>query len=562
MILPKGASFSSQNLDHLGLVAGTINQLGIVEEIDKLIPLQAKAKTTIGQRVAAMILNGLGFVDDRLYLFPKFLENKPVSRLLGNNLIASDFNDDCIGRGLDEIHNYGISNLFGRLAFNIGLKHKLLGKSMHTDTTSLTVYGEYAATEDMVISTIITEEKSQATQLEITPKPEYGHAKNKRFDLKQMVLTLATTGSSGFPVWMESHSGNASDARTLQETAQRIQGFCKTLEDCPSFLYVGDSAMYNNCVRHGNNLLWLSRVPEQVKLAKELLANNNVAWDAIDKNYKYYAVRQRHNNVLQRWLLVFSQHAYDKEMATLNRNIAKECDLIDKALWHLSNQEFTCSSDATKSLDTFNKKWKYHTADAKVLPIEKHAKSGRPGKDEKPTVVGYQIVGGVLQNQIYIEQAKMTKGKFILATNQLDETILSNTDMLLEYKEQSHTESGFKFIKDDTFEVSSVFLKKPERISALMMVMTLCLMVYSFAQYMLRNALLTNDEAVENQTGKPTNKPSMKWVYRLFLGISIIRLQLKNQIQELVSNVTEELERIIKYFGVYTMQIYDISFTE
>lgn len=54
-----------------------------MDEIDKLIPLQDKAKTTIGQRVAAMILNGQGFVDDRLYLLPKFLENKPVSRLLG-----------------------------------------------------------------------------------------------------------------------------------------------------------------------------------------------------------------------------------------------------------------------------------------------------------------------------------------------------------------------------------------------------------------------------------------------------------------------------------------------
>lgn len=557
MILPKGAAYSSQNLDHLGLVAGTINQLNIVDEIDKLIPLQGKTKTTVGQRVAAMILNGLGFVDDRLYLFPKFLENKPVSRLLGGDLIASDFNDDSLGRGLDEIHAYGTSNLFGNLAFKIGLKHKLLGKSMHTDTTSLSVYGEY----DNLEIDASTNKSHLSPVLEVAPKPEYGHAKNKRFDLKQMVLTLATTGSSGFPIWMESHSGNASDARTLQETAQRIQGFCKKLENAPSFLYVGDSAMYNNCVRYGENLLWLSRVPEQVKLAKELLASD-VTWKTMDKSYKYYAVQQKHNNVLQRWLLVFSQQAYDKEIVTLNRNIAKEYELIDKALWHLGNQQFTCANDANKSLEAFNKKWKYHTAEANILPIEKHNKAGRPVKGEAPTIIGYQIVGEVIQNQIAILNAQKTKGKFILATNQLNEAELSDIDMLLEYKAQSHTESGFKFIKDDTFEVSSVFLKKPERISALMMVMTLCLMVYSFAQYKLRMALLANQETVESQTGKPTNKPSMKWIYRLFMGISIIKLQLKNEVQELVSNVTENLSRIIKYFGAYTMQIYDINFTE
>lgn len=65
--------------------------MNIVEEIDKIISLQDKVKITIGQRVAAMILNSLGFVADRLYLFPKFLENKPVSRLLGKDLLASDF---------------------------------------------------------------------------------------------------------------------------------------------------------------------------------------------------------------------------------------------------------------------------------------------------------------------------------------------------------------------------------------------------------------------------------------------------------------------------------------
>lgn len=562
MILPKGSSLSSQNLDHLGLVAGTIDQLGIVEEIDKLIPLQEKAKTTIGQRVAAMILNGLGFVDDRIYLFPKFLENKPVSRLFGNNVVASDFNDDCIGRGLDEIHSYGISDLFGCIAFKIGIKNKLLGKSMHTDTTSLTVYGDYAedvSTASPNVADTIMLEQNKAVPVEITPKPEYGHAKNKRFDLKQMVLTLATTGKAGFPIWMESHSGNASDAKTLQETSQRIQSFCKTLEEAPSFLYVGDSAMYNNCVRYGNNLLWLSRVPEQVKSAKELLAKTDIAWDIVDDNYKYHALQQNHNNVWQRWLLVFSQHAYDKEIKTLDKNIAKEYDLINKELWHLGNQEFTCSKDANKSLEEFNKKWKYHTTISQISAIEKHSKAGRPSKGEKPAIVGYKIVGQVVQDNLTIDRIKKTKGKFILATNQLDETQLSNQDMLREYKEQSHTESGFKFIKDNTFEVGSIFLKKPERISALMMVMTLCLMVYSFAQYTLRNALIANNDTVESQTGKPTNNPSMKWIYRLFLGISVIKLQLKNQVQELVSNVTEELSRIIKYFGAKAMLIYEVE---
>ena len=71
-----------------------------------------------------------------------------------------------------------------------------------------------------------------------------------------MTLLMATSGSKRLPLWMETHSGNASDQKTLEEDAQRMQRFCKELANAPSLMFVGDSAMYVNCVKHGNNLLW------------------------------------------------------------------------------------------------------------------------------------------------------------------------------------------------------------------------------------------------------------------------------------------------------------------
>ena len=77
-----------QVLDHLGLVSSVISRLNLIEKVDARIKVSKDngAKVTMGQRVAAMILNGLGFTDDRLYLFPQFLENKPIGRLLGEGL--------------------------------------------------------------------------------------------------------------------------------------------------------------------------------------------------------------------------------------------------------------------------------------------------------------------------------------------------------------------------------------------------------------------------------------------------------------------------------------------
>jgi transposase len=541
-------------LDHLGLVAATIDKLGISKQIDKLMPMTNGAKTTMGQRATAMILNGLGFIDDRLYMFPKFLENKPVAKLFGADLKASDFNDDALGRFLDEVHSYGETKLYSEIALPIALRHKLLNKSVHFDTTSLSVYGDYDT--DIVCDATPNE---RTLELPNNVKPDFGHSKNKRVDLKQMTLLLATTGSSGFPVWMESHSGNASDKKTLEESAQRMQKFCKALESAPSLLYVGDSAMYANCVKHGNDLLWLSRVPENMNLSKELLLRTDIAWTDLSDGYKMYPIEKEYGNVKQRWVLIYSEHAYIKEIATLDRNISKEFEETNKTLWHMSNSLFGCTKDIENQIKKLEKKLKYHQIKYSTAEVAKYATKGRPKKGKIPEKIEYQLSATLIRNEIAIVSIKLTKGRFILATNQLDKEALPDQDVLPTYKEQSGTESGFKFIKDDAFEIDSIFLKKPGRISALLMIMTLCLMVYSYAQYFLRQQLLANDDTIPSQTNKETSKPSMKWVYRLFHGIHVLKLNLNNQMQHIVLNLNELLRRIIIYFGDFACNIYGVA---
>ena len=97
----------------------------------------------MGQRVAAMILNELGFLNDRLYMHSTFFEDKPVEHLLGKGITADNLNDDALGRALDTIYDYGPTKLFSEIAFKIGREHNLLGKTARFDTTSISVYGEY-----------------------------------------------------------------------------------------------------------------------------------------------------------------------------------------------------------------------------------------------------------------------------------------------------------------------------------------------------------------------------------------------------------------------------------
>jgi transposase len=69
----------------------------------------------------------------------------------------------------------------------------------------------------------------------------------------------------------------------------------------------------------------------------------------------------------------------------------------------------------------------------------------------------------------------------ILATNVLDNQELESEEILKRYKEQQSTERGFRFIKDPLFFADSLFVKNPERVETMMMLMALCLLVYNLA---------------------------------------------------------------------------------
>jgi transposase len=392
-------------------------------------------------------------------------------------------------------------------------------------------------------------------------QPRHGFSKDHRPDLKQMVLNLATTGSAAFPIWMEPQNGNASDKKVLHEAAERMKCFCAKLKEAPSFLFVADSAMYDACVKEAGDLLWLSRVPASHQAAKDLLrlSDDKLCFVDLSNGYRMCVVETMYHGIHQRWAIISSEHAYKREIITLEKRIEKEHVAAKNSLWHASNQSYKCEQDAEDAAIKLSKKLKYHTLSTNIIAISKHARSGRPRKGEDKVVSSYRIEGEIKRDEVKIEPVRLEKGRFILATNELDRTKLSDEEILPEYKAQSGTESGFKFIKDDAFEVASIFLKKPERIAALMMIMTLCLMVYNFAQYKLRSSLQQAKDTIPNPLNKATDNPTMKRVYRLFHGVHVITISLENSMQELVINLNAVTRKIVQYFGPVAMNIYGLT---
>jgi transposase len=548
-----GDEIKSFAMDHYGIVASVCKDLGIAKKIDTRISTEDKRRVVSpGKAVVAMILNGLGFTNRRLYLTHQFFESKPVERLLDEAIESADLTDYTLGHALDEIANYGSSQLFGEVAFETAIEHNLLSNINHLDTTSFTVHGEYE----------VSKEEGEPSVIEVT----HGHSKDHRPDLKQVVLSLVVNGPSSIPLFMEPLSGNNSDKTSFHETIKKVREFQKQINLDQTFKWVADSALYTKEKLLKNNAyLWLTRVPETIKEARNLVGTpaKEISWEKMEDGYQISPCISNYGDIKQRWLLVYSEQAYQREAKTFEKNLQKKDDALKKALWHLSNELFDSGKEAAAALKIIEKKYRLHTIKGQPIPVLKYARPGKPQAGEEKIVSGYKIKASFERNTAEIDKALNSKGRFIVATNDLDEIGYPNKKMLIEYKEQQNVEGGFKFLKDPWFMVDSIFLKSPRRIEALMMVMTLCLMIYNVSQYKLRKILKEEKETLPNQLGAQITNPTMRWIFQIMEGVSIVRFYKKtNKLsKEIITNLNDLKKKIIFLFGNTAIEMYGLAVT-
>lgn len=383
-----------------------------------------------------------------------------------------------------------------------------------------------------------------------------------------MVLSLTTTGDAGFPVWMEALNGNSSDKTSFHNTIALVQEFQKQLQEAPNFIWIADSALYTIDkllnYRCQLEILWITRVPSTVSDAKALceMPSEMFEWQEIGNGYYMVPLGSNHGNLSPRWLLIYSQHAYERESQSFERQLLKTEEKLAKQLWHFSNQVFTTAAEAYKAFLNLVKRYPNHNLHSSLEEVYKYAGKGRPKTGQLPQMVGYRVSVSFCRRDTAIAKALNTKGRFILATNQLDEEQLSDLQIFQEYKKQSQVERGFRFLKDPMFMANSLFLKNPQRIEALMMVMTLCLMIYNVGEYQLRQQLKQNEDTLPNQVGKSVSNPTLRWVFQMMSGISVAQVFLDKQhttTVTLVCNLDDLLPKIIRYFGSHALEIYGMT---
>jgi transposase len=157
----------------------------------------------------------------------------------------------------------------------------------------------------------------------------FGIPKNGRWDLKQFVLSLIVN-QHGIPLFMNTHSGNASDKNTILEAINSLKS---ALIPERKVYYVADSSFYtDNNIKNLGKSFWISRVPATITEAKELLtANLNLKTLKSDERYSFYQTFMEYGGVKQKWVLLLSHKMKEKKEETLRTKLEKELERANKA---------------------------------------------------------------------------------------------------------------------------------------------------------------------------------------------------------------------------------------
>lgn len=535
-----------ERLDHLGIIAGVIKDLKLVEFIDERIPRDSREEISCGEAVAGMILNGLGFSDRPLTLTPQFFENKALSRLFRPGVNAESFNRFKLGRVLDDCHEYGCDLLFAESSAKICKAEGVDTTFNSLDTTAFALTGDY----DM---------DSDEHTIEIT----HGYSKDHRPDLKQAVLEIMCSHDGGIPVISKAWNGNASDTKIFRERAQALADSFKAAEG-PRYL-IADSKLYDaKTIEEGlGSIPFITRIPGTLKLENttihSALQKPLKEWTLLDEKHRFQTFDIVHNDLQQRWIVVHSKERQGKAEKSVIAMCEKEREKIEKDLKKLHAEEFSCACDAKKALKRYFNKSKFHdVVESEIEECKKFESKGRP-KPESPHKLVYRIKGIVQERQSAKQAAIEQSSCFVVGTT-IAKNEVNDADIVSAYKNQNNTvEKGFRFLKDPLMFTSSLFVKKPERIMGLLMVMTLALLIYAIAQRKLHKVLEELHETLPNQIRKETSKPTLRWIFQLLDGIELVKMYIEKATHIVVSGLTILRRRILSYFGNTVMKIYGLD---
>jgi transposase len=509
---------------HLPIVKAYADKIGLVEVINELVPSEMEVDP--GTMVLGLVLDTLSGRSP-LYRLEEFFAQHDTELLLGKALPAQAFNDDTVGRMLDRLYEIGTMKLFTACAVRADTLFGLDKRHVHFDTTSMSVYGDYALPEDREVPFTIT----------------HGYSKDKRPDLKQFVLATLCVDRA-VPLWGEPHDGNASD-KTVNNTLLSTLATCMAQHGVApgAYTYVADAALVTeeNLAALGDTC-FISRLPatysECGRIIQEAVAHD--AWEEVGALAQTKPTKKRPGtfyNVYEgavtlyeqpyRAVVVQSSAQDQRRLKRLDRELQASYTTLRAAVRAAAKQEYCCRADAEVAAEAWRAvQTDYHQVEVAVEERPQYGK-GRPSM-RQPRVVKamrYGLQPTLTERSAHFAKKRAEAGCFVLLTNTPTAGILAHraADVLKVYKEQHGVEQNYGFLKDPVI-VNSLFLKKPERIEALGVVLLLALLVWRLMERSMRAHVDTTGTTLTGWDKKETERPTALMMMTKFAGVIVLKM--------------------------------------
>jgi transposase len=529
-------------VQHLPIVKAYADKIGLVEAINQLVPTEMAIDA--GTIVLGMILDPWSGRSP-LYRLEEFFTYQDTALLLGKAIPPEAFQDDTVGRVLERLYATGTMKVFTACAVRADRVFGFDKRYVHFATTSITVYGEYRPPEE-------------AGESEVPFQITYGYSKDKRPDLKQCVLSTLCVDRA-VPLWGKPEDGHASDKTVNNTVLSNIATFLATHGGAPgAYIYVADAALVtaDNLAALGDTL-FITRLPatysECGRLIAEAVAHHT--WEEVGvlahtqptKHRAVTADKVAEGEVTlygaaYRAVVVHSSTQDKRRQPRLARDMQASESAARTVARQAAQQEYFCRADAETAAATLRARpTAYHLLE---VAVEEHPLYGRgrprPHQPRPSKALRYSLHITLHPDTERIRRREAEAGCFGLLTNvpTAGDRAPSARDILTVYKEQHGTEQNYGFLKAPVI-VNRLFLKKPERIEALGLVLLLALRIWRLMERAMRRHVDTTSTPLPGWDKKATERPTAFMMVTKFVGVIVVKLGHDRQLARPLSVVQQ-----------------------
>ena len=519
-------------VDFRPIIRAYMQRLGLVELINQLVVTDMDVEP--GIIVGGMIQDTLSGRSP-LYHLEDFFRTQDSELLLGKEVAAENFRDHNVGRVLDRIYEVGTSGIFSQLSYRAATLFELDTQTGHWDSTSVSVWGSYD---------VYAAADPEDQRIKIT----YGYSKDKRPDLKQFLISTLCV-EYNIPLLGWCHDGNASDKTLNHNLLTSISKHLKKFGiNEQAYTHVADSAVVTEenllCFDHRDDappLYFLTRCPFTYDEAKRVVteAVNADQWSDMGclnqtqvtakrpaAVYKAYETSVTLYGRQYRAIVIHSSAQDKRRQKRIKRELSNERKILEKKIRSLKTRSFACLSDAEAELKRLaNTPSSYYAITGNIEEKVVYQR-GRPPKNapRKIRERRFLITPKITDKKEAIQKKRQEAGCFVLLTNRpkTGDDGQSAQQLLETYKGQSGVEHNFGFLKDPLI-VNDLFLKKPERIEALGMILLMSLLIWNLMQRSMRLYVKNNQTTLPGWDGKQTQRPTSFMMTTKFKGLHVIR---------------------------------------